>query len=67
MRRATEQDLAGISHCLRAAFEPYRLSYTREAFMDTVPPLDALRNRLAAMIVLVAEPPGWRSRGNRRG
>jgi GNAT superfamily N-acetyltransferase len=57
VRRATDQDLAGISHCLRVAFEPYRLSYTRDAFMDTVPPLDALRNRLAAMIVLVAEPP----------
>lgn len=54
MRRATEHDLGGILECLRAAFEPYRLSYTRAAFHDTVPALDALRERLAAMIVLVA-------------
>ena len=56
MRRATEQDLAGVAHCLRAAFEPYRLSYTPDAFLDTVPPPDVLRDRLAAMIVLVAVP-----------
>jgi N-acetylglutamate synthase-like GNAT family acetyltransferase len=54
VRRATEHDLGGILECLRAAFEPYRLSYTPAAFHDTVPPLDALRERLAAMVVLVA-------------
>ena len=47
-------DLGGILECLRAAFEPYRLSYTRAAFQDTVPTLDSLRERVAAMIVLVA-------------
>lgn len=54
IRRATEGDTPAILECLRAAFEPYRLSYTPEAFHDTVPTYEALRDRLTSMIVLVA-------------
>lgn len=54
IRRATEQDTPAILECLRAAFEPYRLSYTPQAFQDTVPTYEALRDRLAGMIVFVA-------------
>lgn len=57
IRRATEQDTSAVLECLRAAFEPYRLSYSAEAFRDTVPAPDAFRHRLASMIVLVAVEP----------
>jgi N-acetylglutamate synthase-like GNAT family acetyltransferase len=57
IRRATEQDVGPILECLRAAFEPYRLSYTADAFQDTVPTPEALRDRLATMVVLVALEP----------
>jgi predicted N-acetyltransferase YhbS len=57
IRRATDQDTSAIVDCLRAAFEPYRLSYSAEAFRDTVPTPEALRGRLATMIVLVAVEP----------
>lgn len=54
IRRATDQDTSSILECLGAAFEPYRLSYSADAFRDTVPAPEALRGRLATMIVLVA-------------
>jgi N-acetylglutamate synthase-like GNAT family acetyltransferase len=57
IRRAIEQDAPAILDCLRAAFEPYRLSYTADAFQDTVPTHEALRDRLATMVVLVALEP----------
>jgi GNAT superfamily N-acetyltransferase len=57
IRRATDQDTSAVLDCLRAAFEPYRLSYSADAFRDTVPTPEALRGRLAAMIVLVAVEP----------
>lgn len=57
IRRATDQDTSAVLDCLRAAFEPYRLSYSADAFRDTVPTPEALRVRLAAMIVLVAVEP----------
>ena len=54
IRRATDQDTLAILDCLRAAFEPYRLSYSVDAFRDTVPAPEAIRDRLATMVVLVA-------------
>lgn len=54
VRRATLDDAKEILDCLKQAFAPYRDSYTPEAFVDTVLTPEALRERFAAMIVLVA-------------
>ena len=54
IRRATLTDAPGILACLHEAFEPYRSSYTSEAFAHTVLTADSARDRLASMIVLVA-------------
>lgn len=54
IRKATDEDAYAIVECLRAAFEPYRAAYTRDAYHDTVPSLDGIRERLASWSVLVA-------------
>ncbi len=57
IRQATSGDAAGISDCLRSAFEPYRGDYTDAAFEDTVLAGDRVHQRLAAMVVFVACTP----------
>ena len=42
------------STVFRIAFEPYRTSYTPEAFTDTVLTLETLRHRLSSMSIFVA-------------
>jgi GNAT superfamily N-acetyltransferase len=54
IRPARAGDEQGILQCLAAAFEPYRSSYTQEAYADTVLDEAALANRLRRMHVLVA-------------
>ena len=54
IRRATNADATGILDCLRVAFEPYRDSYTPEAFADTVLTPETVHQRLTAMTVFVA-------------
>src|SRR5262245_59000472 len=54
IRPATAADSEGILACLLAAFEPYRSSYTPDAFLDTVLTPDALLRRLRTMHLLVA-------------
>jgi len=51
-------DAPGILDCLRTAFEPYRESYTPDAFADTVLTPETIRERLASMAVFVAESGG---------
>src|SRR5437867_9415725 len=52
--RATLDDGEGILGCLRAAFEPYRSQYTRDAYEDTVMTTEMVRRRIETMTVLVA-------------
>jgi ribosomal protein S18 acetylase RimI-like enzyme len=54
VRKATPHDSAGILKCLHEAFEPYRGSYTLEAFADTVLTPETLQHRLASMSLFVA-------------
>ena len=54
IRKATRADVTGILTCLAAAFEPYRGSYTSNAFADTVLTPQTIRLRLASMHVLIA-------------
>jgi N-acetylglutamate synthase-like GNAT family acetyltransferase len=54
IRNGTCQDCAAILECLRAAFAPYRESYSPEAFLDTVLTPDSFRHRLSEMSVVVA-------------
>jgi GNAT superfamily N-acetyltransferase len=53
IRRATFDDAPGILECLRAAFEPYRDSYTPAAFEDTVLSEATIQSRLVGMSVFV--------------
>jgi len=55
IRKAVEDDLPGILHCLRTAFEPYRTQYTPEAFQDTVLSVETLATRFRSMAIVVAE------------
>ena len=57
IRRAAERDAAGVLACLRAAFAPFEIAYTPEAFEDTVLTPELLRKRMATMSVLVAMDP----------
>jgi GNAT superfamily N-acetyltransferase len=57
IRRAGLQDAEGILDCLRAAFEPYRESYTPPAFADTVLSAETIRQRMADMSLFVAVGP----------
>jgi ribosomal protein S18 acetylase RimI-like enzyme len=54
IRQAASADAQAILDCLRIAFEPYRASYTPDAFADTVLTLETLRQRLSSMFVFVA-------------
>jgi ribosomal protein S18 acetylase RimI-like enzyme len=54
IRRATLNDAPGILECLRAAFDPYRDRYTKNAFADTVLSPDTIQSRLIGMSVFVA-------------
>ena len=54
VRPARIEDAAAILECLRAAFEPYHLQYTPEAWLDTVMTASALLQRLSSMTVFVA-------------
>jgi GNAT superfamily N-acetyltransferase len=54
IRPAKSGDEHGILRCLAAAFEPYRMSYTPEAYADTVLNEASLAERLQRMHVLVA-------------
>ena len=49
-----ERRCGGILECLQDAFEAYRDSYTRDAFIDTVLTPETLRQRLVTMCVFVA-------------
>jgi ribosomal protein S18 acetylase RimI-like enzyme len=54
IRRATNEDSAGIIDCLALAFAPFRESYTPEAFLDTVLTAESLAMRLQEMTIFVA-------------
>jgi GNAT superfamily N-acetyltransferase len=58
IRRAREEDAAGILETLRDAFEPYRERYTAGGFADTVLTPAALATRMAEMSVFVATGEG---------
>jgi ribosomal protein S18 acetylase RimI-like enzyme len=57
IRHANAEDAAAILACLRQAFEPYRSTYTSEAYRDTVLSIDTIAERLVSMSVLVAVTP----------
>src|SRR6267143_3849439 len=54
IRKAGSGDVDAILECLQDAFEAYRDSYTRAAFIDTVLTPETLRRRLSTMCVFVA-------------
>jgi putative acetyltransferase len=54
IRRAAPADADAILDCLRSAFEPYRASYTPDAYRDTVLTAETIHERLMSMSVLVA-------------
>lgn len=54
VRRAGEEDLAGVIACLEAAFESYHEAYTEEAFRDTVLSGADPARRFRDMTILVA-------------
>lgn len=54
VRPARLDEAEGISACLNAAFEPFRSQYSADAFRDTVPSPEAIRQRIANMIVYVS-------------
>jgi ribosomal protein S18 acetylase RimI-like enzyme len=58
IRRASAADASGILRCLRLAFEPYRQSYTAEAFADTVLGPETITDRLRIAKVFVAVSEG---------
>ena len=54
VRRAGYDDAESIASCLAQAFEPFRLQYTDEAFRDTIPDHEGIRERLKKMTIYVA-------------
>jgi len=58
IRPARATDAAGILHCLREAFQPFRPEYTAAAFRDTVLDAGSLAARMDRMVVFVAEGGG---------
>lgn len=54
VRAAGPEDATTVAECLRAAFAPYEGAYTAGAFADTVPSVDAVRDRIASTMVFVA-------------
>jgi len=55
IRPATPADAEDVLRCLAEAFEPYRVSYTPDAFLDTILTLELLQQRMQTMRVFVAE------------
>ena len=55
VRQALISDAEEIQACLRTAFGNFLDSYTREAFLDTVPTLENVRDRFHTMSLFVAE------------
>jgi ribosomal protein S18 acetylase RimI-like enzyme len=55
IRPALVSDAEEIHECLRLAFARFLDSYSREAFLDTVPTIENIRNRLTTMSLFVAE------------
>lgn len=54
IRKALAAEAGGVRRCLASAFEPFRYQYTRGAFEDTVPTVEAIRERMAHMTVYIA-------------
>src|SRR3954466_10319606 len=54
IRVAERCDSKGILRCLAAAFEPYRMQYSAEAFSETTLNADTLAERMRHMHILVA-------------
>lgn len=54
IRKATTVDVRGILDCLATAFEPYRASYTHDAYLDTILNEEMCAARLSSMQVFVA-------------
>jgi ribosomal protein S18 acetylase RimI-like enzyme len=54
IRQATAEDAEGVLKSLQAAFEPYRDSYTPQAYRDTTLTSDTITGRLRSMSVLAA-------------
>jgi len=52
--QAEQEDAEGIVSCLEAAFEPYRQQCTAAAYKHAVLTVDAVRQRIDSMTVLVA-------------
>ena len=67
IRQATANDAPGILNCLREAFEPYRASYTPEAFRDTVLTPETITARFSEMKILVATDEGGKIVGTVAG
>lgn len=67
IRQVTAEDAPGILDCLKEAFEPYRKSYTPEAFRDTVLTSATITTRLAEMTILVATDEGGKIVGTVSG
>ena len=55
IRPALISDAEEIQSCLRVAFGDFLDSYSREAFLDTVPTVDNVRGRFHHMSLFVAE------------
>ena len=55
IRPALISDAEEIQACLRTAFAHFLDSYTREAFLDTVPTVENVRGRFHSMSLFVAE------------
>ncbi len=60
IRGAVAADSQGVLDCLASAFEPFRDTYTPEAFRDTVLTAETIGRRLAEMSVYVAVDGGGR-------
>jgi predicted N-acetyltransferase YhbS len=54
IRKATDTDAQGILECLTIAFAPYQVSYTADAFRDTVLTPETIQQRLSSMCAFVA-------------
>src|SRR5258708_34536517 len=54
IRKARNEDCAGILECHSVAFAPYRCEYTPDAYLDTVLTSETIGKRLSRMSVFVA-------------
>lgn len=54
IRNATAADSEGVLECLRAAFEPFKTSYTPGAYTDTILSRTTLDQRLLEMVIFIA-------------